>query len=231
MSHSNKDVSILFSLINSLNISNYNLCISGTIGAGKSTIIKILKDNITNVKPFPEFIEFHKATSLDLLEMKLNGDIDPLTHQSYILDVWKYYIKNHYDPSNFNLFERCVDDSVDIFCKLDKDLRKIMSDKEFELLSDKRDNINEEFQFVSIKNTPLKIINNNNKSVDDIMVEILDTIIDDHKNNVRSRIIYIQITGDESYERLQRRYVVDKKYSKEELNEYVKYYDDMFRSI
>ena len=218
----------LFNIINVMNIKSYNLCISGTIGAGKSTIIKILKDNIKNIVSFPEFIEFHKMTSIDLLEMKLNKQIDSITHQSYILDVWRYFIKNYYNPSNFNLFERCIDDSVDIFCRLDRDLRKIMTSEEFDLLSSKRHNINNEYDFISIEKSPLTIIDNDHKSIDEIIHEILKTVIDDQKKSINNRMIYIKISGEESYNRLQHRYDVDKLYSKDELKEYVKYYDEMF---
>ena len=100
----------------------YVCCISGAIGVGKTTtvakIYKYLEDKYPGkVYIIREYIDGKmKYTSNELLKKYLKGQMTDETFQSYIQNYYLHELKNPELEGKIVLMERCMSDSIAIFC-------------------------------------------------------------------------------------------------------------------
>ena len=211
---SNIDKDILNDVVKELQpyknrLDDYNIVITGTVGAGKSTrceaLFHIFKSCEIPVNPFPEYINSvdGEDISAKLLKKKLCGDVSPNTFQSYVLDSWEKYLVGHKKPG-LNLYERCVDDSFVCFCNIENRDNKL---SELQLLSlfERLQKINKTYDIPSYfdKNIHFTEIQANDLNFN--IKQIVEVIISDIQAGVKKRIIGLSISDFNSKERIKRR--------------------------
>jgi hypothetical protein len=212
---------------------HYNLIITGTLGVGKTTAIKlisnILKYNRIPVYKYLEYINYNNVGQ-ELFQMKMNDKVSAFTFQNYILDIWDDLLtENDYKHSKgINIFERIPYDAVYCFSQKEYQNNKITSDEYDLIVKRYKYIINKHNMFEysdDIKYT--KLINNDiSKTINDIF----DIIIEDIKNGITKRCICLDIENKELYySRLGIRNRTDEdKYTKQVLDEYKEYYSNKF---
>ena len=100
----------------------YTCCITGPIGVGKTTtvdeIIKFINtDYPDQLHMIREYIDGRmKRTSSELLNEYLQGKLSDPTFQNYIQSYYLQELKNPEMNDKIVLMERCMSDSVAIFC-------------------------------------------------------------------------------------------------------------------
>lgn len=100
----------------------YNIVITGTIAAGKSTKCDLFRElmilvdrELTHSCFYPEYL-IHSNIGSIMLQKLHDGTVSNITFQHYIMDEF-YNILRKRPLRNINLFERCPDDATFIFCK------------------------------------------------------------------------------------------------------------------
>lgn len=228
-------------IINALN--SYSLVITGTVGAGKSTvcesllmIFKTLFPNL-NIITYPEFLYVKdEDVGEKLLNNKISGDISSNTLQSYILDNWRHIMRMNKPHSGFKLFERCVDDCVICFCNLENKTNRL-SDAQFMNLYEELKKIDEEFEIPTYFQTNderrqshfTKLYSND---LNYNLQKILSIISGDIINSISNRIIGLSIQPKTSKERiLIRSRSGECGYSDDEIALYSNHYEKLFAML
>ena len=197
----------------------YQLDITGPIGVGKSTIIESIKSHFENVIHIPEYINGDK-NGIVMLNKFINKEITIFEFQKYILDYYKDY-KINLRNNSICIYERIPDDSIFVFSNYQYKIGTIDKIKMYDLYA--------YAQYInSIKNAINYRTNNINCSVvknDDYekcINEIISIVENDIKNNIRNRIIILDIDFNTTIERINKR-------SREGENNYdVKYLKDIY---
>ena len=111
----------LFNLLVENNLT-YNIVITGTIAAGKSTkcdlfreLMLVVDKNLEHSCLYPEYL-MHSDIGNIMLQKLHDGTISNITFQHYIMDEFNNILAKR-PPRNINLFERCPDDATFIFCR------------------------------------------------------------------------------------------------------------------
>lgn len=196
-------------------LTNYNLVITGTIGSGKSTICESLtylfETSNIKVNKYPEFLyvdEISNAPSSNfssiVLKKKIDKTISALTFQSYVLDSWETILNININETGLRLYERCIDDSVICFCNV---ANKDGSLTDIQLLSlyERLNNINKAFHVPSYFDPDIHFTEILSSDLNFNLLQILDIIVSDIKNNINKRIIGLSVSGFDSNARIKSR--------------------------
>jgi len=212
---------------------SYNLIVTGTLGVGKTTAIKlinnILKYNHISVKSYLEYINYNNVGQ-EIFQMKMNGEVSAFTFQNYILDIWNDILKkNDFKHSKgINIFERLPYDAVYCFSKKEHDEGNI-TDDEYELIIQRYKRlINEHAMFEYTSDIKYSRLINNDMTR--TIVEIFNIIKNDIEQGIKNRCICLDIDDKELYyERLGiRNRTNEDKYTQKILGEYKDYYYNSF---
>jgi deoxyadenosine/deoxycytidine kinase len=176
-------------------LKNYDLIITGGIGAGKSTICQIIKtlfeEENFSVKPIMEYINYDPSGETMLCKF-LNKEISNSTFQHYILDVYD----NQYskvESEQIIITERPLEDSIACFANISYQQRNGITINELLTLWDKANNIIEKYQIAGYNDDKtLKSYIKSNSIVSNL-VNIIETIHDDLVNGVTKRIIVLLV--------------------------------------
>lgn len=230
---------LIYEIIKEINIDinelselkNYNLIITGSVGAGKSTISEILSNILElkcgiNVKKYTEYLNSEKI-SKKLFELRMNNVISALTFQNFILDIWeKNLIKNEFGNTNINIFERLPYDSVKCFA-LENLNNGLLTDDEYKILEKHYQHIIEKYNVPEYKNCECCVVYNDilSKTINDI----IKIIISDLKNGIKNRSICLKINNDEYIKRIGiRNRKGEDKFELKTLNNFNNFYNELF---
>lgn len=184
-------------------LNEYNLCITGNIGVGKSTTLEfiklILKLNKININLFPEYIQ--TETGKLMFELFNGQKITPIVFQNYILDNWielyDRYSKLIYTSFKINLYERFVEDSVKCFGK------NSLNKSDYEYLLSRYNTENKNYHFLEYKEC--EIVGVENDDIQKTIEDVINIINSDLKNNVKNRVVKLYTTVEKNEERIQQR--------------------------
>jgi deoxyadenosine/deoxycytidine kinase len=208
--------------------SSYKLCLTGTIGAGKSTLLRALSEKYNGILHFETWV--NDALGSTLLSKKIAGNISVATFQNYILDCWENEVKLSADSNRFHFFERNPDDTVATFCSFALKEGTI-SESTYTSLHERAREIQTTYKipgyegdvnFVKILSTTFE------KNFDEI-----DSIIQsDIRNGITERIIGLSLPRNLSVSRvLTRGRTSECNYSKEFLENFNDFYEDLFKRL
>lgn len=215
---------------------NYKLVITGTVGSGKSTICESLcylfSTINVNINTFPEFISMNEFGN-EMLKQRIDKKFSAVTFQNYILDNWENILKDKVNQG-FNMFERCVDDSVLCFCNI-FNYEHDMSDMELYSTFNRMQNINQKY------NMPTYYSNETNSvhfteicsgNLNYNLMQIIDIISNDVKNNITSRIIGLSVSDFDSIYRIKKRNRdSETNYNIDEIKLYNAHYHKLFKYL
>ena len=247
----------IFDKIVSKNIT-YNIVVTGTIAAGKSLRCDLLKDlmravdkehhveytseysdddeslkHSSKTQPraciYPEYITHSDIGNL-MLKRFHDGLITNITFQHYIVDEW-YNIFSRRPLGNMNLFERCPEDGVKIFCPNMEPYNKEAMRCRLEELANTYHIPHfapKAFNFTTI---------HSHDAIENIseMLEIIKNDVEKMEpGTVRHRIFGLMISAEESYQRLKKRSrkaedALDFKIMKSYVDSYKELYDVLAR--
>lgn len=176
-------------------LKNYNLIITGGIGAGKSTICQIIKtlfeEENFSVKPIYEYINYDPQGEA-MLSKFLNKEISNTTFQNYILDIYdKQY--SEVGSEQIIITERPLEDSIACFANITYQQRNGISINELLTLWDKTNNIIEKYQIPGYNDDKTSTSYIKSNSIVSNLVNIIETIHDDLTNGVNKRIIVLLV--------------------------------------
>lgn len=224
-------------------LANYSLVITGTIGAGKSTVcesvIYILKSILPelNLLTYPEFLYVNNNhLSGRLLSEKINNGISSNTFQSYVLDNWWHIMNQNNNQKGFRLFERCIDDCVVCFCNMENKKHKI-SDIQLMSLYEELKLLVSKFDVPSyFEASPTRSNSHFTKIISSDLNYNLQTIFSiisaDLHNGINNRIIGLYIDSETSKSRIiKRSRTGETGYSDEQIAEYTKHYKKLFNML
>lgn len=222
----------------------YFCCIAGPIGVGKSTVFRYIRDYLkkkyTNVtKAIPEYIDGSQSrTSAEMLKAYLNGELSDACFQNYIQS---YYIneltKSLADNEKIVLMERCMSDSVAIFCnkansKFLPNGEKKLSDIDFTLM------YNNCIKIDAVAQAPNYFIKNSSfikiktDGILDTVKKIKEVIDSDIKDRVRSRVIGLTNDYNVCYDRiLERSRDGESGYTLDDIKENCFAYDQLYSML
>ena len=201
-------------------LSKYNLAITGTIGSGKSTICESLTYIFellgVKVNKFPEFLYIDELSTASpsvqhmpnfsntILKKKIDKTISPLTFQSYVLDSWETILNLNGNEKGMYIYERCIDDSVICFCNVaNKD--GSLTDMQLLSLYERLVSINQSFNVPSYFDPNVHFVEISSSDLNFNLLQILDIIISDAKNNINKRIIGLSVSDFDSNARIKSR--------------------------
>lgn len=179
----------------------YFCVITGAIGVGKTTVYNlltnVLKQSHNNVINIREYIDGpHNLVSSYLLGLYLNGQITDACFQNFIQSHYIEQLTPEKLKGNIVLMERCMSDSVGIFCNI-ANLKEKLSEFDFAIMykncihEDLKVNAPNYFR----KNFEFSLIKTN-VSPEITVSEITKIIENDLKSGVKSRVI--GLTNDPS---------------------------------
>ena len=198
----------------------YTLVISGPIGAGKSTMLKMLKYHFRkkrlNFAIVPEYLEGMK-TGKAMLNEWTQGKITLSEFNHYVMDSIDILNKRA-SHSRIRIMERAPIENATIF-----------ADKDENLLI-QANNIHHKYNIplVTDQHCPISILNANNEA-ERVFRDIVDVIDDDFSSDVPERVIYLRISAETSRNRVtDRGRKEEQAYSEDYLRSIVKKYEDLF---
>ena len=228
-------------LIDKLN--KYNLVITGTIGAGKSTmcesIVYVLNHIIPNlpILTYPEFLYVNNnKLSGKLLNEKINGQISSNTFQSYVLDNWWHIMKQNENQDGFKLFERCIDDCVICFCNIENKLNRISDIQLMGLYEDLKKLVKHYDVPTYFLADPPRLNSHftkiNSTDLNYNIQTIFSIISADLHNGINNRIIGLYVDSDTSKDRIiKRSRTGESGYTDEQINIYTTHYKKLFKML
>jgi len=214
----------------------YQLVITGCIGSGKTTLLKQLIKLFKDFNPIiiNEYLEANKTLGPSILSGFINKEISSLTMQNCILDIYENELKN-IKITNVNsgiiFYERIPDDNLAVFSNLAYSSRELTS-REFNVLFTRTIDIDKKYNIPSYinKNSEFKRIVSTDL-LDSILI-ILQTIKDDIKHGVKSRIIGLSASLEICKLRIKRRKRNDEdKYDDKYLQGIINTYNNIYNLI
>lgn len=190
----------------------YRIVITGPIGVGKTTsytqISKYLKDKYGDeVSEIREYLDGpYPITGQELLKRYLNGQLSNACFQNYIQTHYINELTSEKMKKKITLFERCMSDSVAIFCNNaneslpddpmglnDFDLTMMFRNCcKIDEIAGAPNYFIKNFEFTRLKTDTIK------QTVDTI-IDIIET---DIKSGIRNRVIGLYNTPQTCYERI-----------------------------
>lgn len=217
-----------------LNI-NYSLVITGTVGSGKSTMCESLSALFSTINihtnNFPEFLYINDDVSGSLLSKKINGQISVITFQNFVLDNWECILKQKGINNEFNLFERCIDDSVLCFCNIANKNGEI-ADLELYSMYKRLRSINNIYNMPSYFDSEIHFTEIISGNLDFNVNQVLDIIESDLKNGIDKRIIGLSVSDFDSKFRIKTRgRDGENSYDDNLIKRYNKHYNKLFKIL
>ena len=180
----------------------YQIDITGPIGVGKSTIIESIKSHFENVVHIPEYINGDE-NGIVMLNKFINKEITIFEFQKYILDYYKNY-EMKMNKNSICVYERVPDDSIFVFSNYQYHNGSIDKSKMYDLYA--------YAQYINFIRSIINYRSNNincsvvrNDNYNECIKEIINIINDDIKNNIRKRIIILDIDFDTTLNRINKR--------------------------
>ena len=225
-------------------LQDYSLVITGTIGAGKSTICESIVHILKTLYPslslitYPEFLFVNDGdTSNKLLTEKINNRVSVNTFQSFILDKWRNILEQNKNEKGFKIFERCVDDCVFCFCNIENKRQKLSDFQLFSLYEElkKLDEIYQVptyFETTTVKNNDSHFTKINSTDLNYNIQTIFSIISADLHNGIKNRIIGLYADTKLSKERIRKRLRDGELgYTDEQIDDYNKHYKKLFKIL
>lgn len=223
----------------------YACCISGAIGSGKTTIVSKLCEYLNAKYPgkthiIREYIDGRmRRTSGELLSEYLQGRISDTTFQSYIQSYYLHELQNPEINNKIVLMERCMSDSVAIFCNNANRKygtwipgHKNLEDLDFTVMYNnciKVDSISG-FPNYFIKNFEFSRVET--RSVEETVDTVKEIIENDLKNGVHNRVIGLYSSGEECYKRMvSRSRNGESAYTREDIETNCHAYEQLYKLI
>ena len=191
------------------NMKNYKFAVSGPIAAGKSTLLQILyslfNKNKFKIGILPEYINSDPKIGSELLDRFIKKDITNATFQNYILDVYRNSYLQIDKDINILMMERVPDDAILIFANITNcNTPEDMNEQTLFALYNKMIDYDKKYGFPSYFNNETEYITYFG-NIDDIIINVIDIIASDIKNNVKSRIIGLKADEKISVSRIKKR--------------------------
>ena len=218
----------------------YNLCITGPIGVGKSTLIEKLEHYFdrTNKKYeiIPEYLGIDPVDGQNLLERKIKGEISNLTFQNYIVDMYSLKMRKTHRNGKILIYERIPEDSILCFANISNQSRRQHPEEQYLELTDfdlyiLKNRFERLRQFYSLPaysdlKTEFKLF------TDPTLEEVINLIESDLSEGVTHRVIGLDIDTDECLRRIQKRNRNGEDgYSREFIDTIVKFYKNLYNQI
>ena len=213
---------------------NYKFSASGSISAGKSTILKILYMLCIKygfeVGILQEYINSDPEIGKELLARFINGNTTNSTFQNYILDTYKdsYFKLNK--EANIILMERIPDDSILIFANI-TNANKPEDMNELTLYA----LYNKMLIYDKLCNFPSYIDDDTHiesfiGNIDDIILNVIDVIASDIEQGITKRIIGLKVDVNTCIKRIKRRgRKEEENYDPNYLSQIIHAYDEIFK--
>ena len=210
-----------------------NIVLNGSVAVGKSTLMKRLLEIMPEIFVFPEFIdenlilstEEERTESLNLLNERFNGNLNPYVLQDHILKRWEDYSERSktIDRSRPRLFERLPDDSVEVFAK------PIVTDDEYTQLQLHLVRVNRTLpSYHSMKGENTIWIDYHNHFTEKSVREVADLV---KKYSTSMKNCVINIMNDHNYENYIRRGRTEEKYTPDSMSDLNERYAVYLNSI
>jgi hypothetical protein len=214
----------------------YDLVITGPVGIGKSTRCDYISSLLTSiavpVSAFPEYLlGDHSHMSEQLLVEKIEGGISDQTFQSYVLDQWINIAKSKNIRETFNIYERCVDDSILCFCNISNEKGEL-TDLALQNLYNEARNISRVYGLPSYFDADMqfKLIKSKNKVSD--TSRIIDIVANDLRTGIHKRIIGLSLDNISCFERVrERNRDGENKYTLNLISKFVDHYKKLYELL
>lgn len=229
---------------NQWDLIDYNIVITGTVGAGKSTLCESLVHVLKCINPalpvitYPEFLFIgDEGLSLKLLEKKIVGDVSMNTFQSYVLDNWEHIMTaNQQHSHGIRIFERCIDDCVMCFANIENKNANV-SDIQLFSLYKKLKQLVKKFDiptYLSCKpprmNSHFTKIRSGDLNYN--LQQVISIIGSDILNGVKNRIIGLSVNAETSMDRMRSRARDGESgYSTSQIEMYTNHYERLFQML
>ena len=253
---SNENIQYFFEKINNLDFFNYQLCITGPIGAGKTTLIEALKSLFNNlventvnkekfgesVQELPEYLGIDPEFGQKMLERKINKEISNTTFQNYIVDMYSLRLRQLNDKFVIRFIERLPEDSVLCFSNIsnfyDRDSKeereKYLELSDFDLYTIKQrfDELKVLYELPSYSDQETKFIKLSSCDFNDLLMCVIDVIAEDINNGVTKRIIGLDLSFEVTFRRIvKRNRNGESSYSKDWLTMICNFYNKLYDQI
>lgn len=253
---SNENIQCFYEKIGSPDFYNYQLCVTGPIGAGKTTLIEALKclfkslvENSANkdqysesVQELPEYLGIDPEFGQRILERKINKEISNTTFQNYIVDMYSLRLRQLNDKFMIRFIERLPEDSVLCFSNIsnfhDRDnkdkFEKYLELSDFDLYTIKQrfDNLKDLYELPSYADKHTQFINISSCDFNDLIMSVIDIIAEDLHSGVTKRIIGLDLSFEITLRRIMKRNRNgESNYSKDWLKMICNFYSKLYQQI
>ena len=209
-------------MVNELyNVTDYRLVLSGTIGAGKSTILESIAQYLRiwgyRVGCVREFIDAHHDGARKLSDW-ITGRISLLQFQDYI--AMCHVVDNErIIDCPIKIYERSPYESAEVFCKDNYCYRHVL---------DQANELHVQYKIPYPFKKSVKIIDAN-RPLTEVFDDVKNIVDDDLKNGVNERVIYLKTDVQHSIERIKERgRVSEQAYSEQYLQNLIDGYEEMY---
>lgn len=216
------------------NFDNYNFSVTGSIGAGKSTVLDALKylfeSNKFSVKLLPEYLEIDPIFGQTMLEKRIKNEISNTTFQNYIMDTYvRYMDKNKDIDAHICLIERLPDDSIMCFSNISNYDKVDLTDFDLYILFERMNKLVEKYKIPSYSDNESLFEIFTNTDLSFLIKSLIDLIENDIKNGVKNRIIGLEVSLPLSIYRIkERNRKGEDGYSKEYLSRIHNFYTKLY---
>jgi thymidylate kinase len=212
-------------------ISPYELVITGTVAAGKTTICNYLREIFRKKGIDYYFYEEFADTPLgsDILRARLLGYASVYTLQHYAIDHWEY-LKKPAKSNIVHLYDRIPDDTVLCFCNI-WNMQGLLDTQS---LASMWERVGRLHGYHPYYDSPmLEFLEVENSDFDNSITTILQIMNDDiARGDVRTRVIGLSITPAQSRERIiARNRLGESNYTDEDLSMFARYIHQLYKYL
>ena len=216
---------------------NYNFSITGAIGSGKSTLLEILNKLFIRfnfkVNAVPEYLGIDKELGGILLNRRIKNNISNTTFQNYIMDQYVERISSNGNTQyDICLFERLPDDSILCFSNISNYDEYDLTNFDLLVLDKRMKSIIERYNIPSYRDENTKFNKLTTGDLSILVKVIINIIEDDINNNVKNRIIGLDVAFELTKQRIiQRNRLGESGYSDEYLKRIVNFYSRLYKIL